>query len=122
MGITDRDEQSAAYKYLANYYLKQDMLNEAYDFAMKCTEFLDVREEAKAMLKDIANKRGMGAEQHSLVLGDQTGAAHSVLAGRLRPPAAHLVLGGGGGLASPGCSPRGSPRRDLEPVNLNFTP
>merc|ERR1719323_1183784 len=47
-GITERDDQSGAYKFLANYYLRQDMLNEAQDCAMKCTEFPDVREEAKA--------------------------------------------------------------------------
>merc|ERR1711910_235830 len=61
-GTNDTDEQSGAYKYLASYYLKQEMLNEAYDFAMKCTEFADVREEAKALLKEIASRRGIGGE------------------------------------------------------------
>merc|ERR1712096_84526 len=111
-GITDRDEQSGAYKYLASYYLKQEMLNEAYDFAMKCTEFADVREEAKALLKEIASRRGVGGEggEGMSVLGEDT--QNSVIASRLRP---HLAMNspGGGTL---------SPRRDLEPVNLNFTP
>ena len=59
-GITERDDQSGAYKYLANYYLKQDLLHEAHDFAMKCTDFPDVREEAKAILKEVALRRGSG--------------------------------------------------------------
>merc|ERR1719481_969849 len=108
-GITDRDEQSGAYKYLASYYLKQDMLNDAYDFAMKCTEFADVREEAKALLKEIASRRGVGGEggEGSVLVEDPQ---NSVISNRLRP---HLHN-------SP--STIQSPRRDLEPVNLNFTP
>ena len=108
-GITDRDEQSGAYKYLASYYLKQEMLNEAYDFAMKCTEFADVREEAKALLKEIASRRGVGGEvgESSVLVEDPQ---NSVISNRLRP---HLQN-------SP--STIQSPRRDLEPVNLNFTP
>ena len=82
------------------------MLNEAHEFAMKCTEFADVREEAKALLKEVAVRRGSagggrGQEQEEQ---EQT----SVLVPRLRPS---LQVQG---------SP--SPRRDLEPVNLNFTP
>merc|ERR1719334_454241 len=56
-GISERDDQSGAYKYLAHYYLNQDMLNEAHDFALKCTEFADVREEAKALLKEVSSRR-----------------------------------------------------------------
>merc|ERR1719334_2017681 len=108
-GITDRDEQSGAYKYLASYYLKQDMLNDAYDFAMKCTEFADVREEAKALLKEIASRRGVGESADGSVLVDD--AQNSVISNRLRP---HLVQNSPSGVQSP--------RRDLEPVNLNFTP
>lgn len=108
-GITDRDEQSGAYKYLASYYLKQDMLNEASEFAMKCTEFADVREEAKALLKEIASRRGVGESADGSVLVDD--AQNSVISNRLRP---HLVQNSPSGVQSP--------RRDLEPVNLNFTP
>merc|ERR1719427_1156446 len=108
-GITDRDEQSTAYKYLASYYFKQDMLNEAHEYAMKCTEFADVKEEAKALLKEIASRRGVSGEgEGSSVLGED--GQHSVIASRLRP---HVQN-------SP--STIQSPRRDLEPVNLNFTP
>jgi len=108
-GITDRDEQSGAYKYLASYYLKQDMLNEASEFAMKCTEFADVREEAKALLKEIASRRGVGEGADGSVLVDD--AQNSVISNRLRP---HLAQNSPSGVQSP--------RRDLEPVNLNFTP
>lgn len=105
-GITDRDEQSSAYKYLAEYYIKQEMLDEAYDFAMKCTEFTDAREDGKVFLKEIASRRGHG--ESVSVLMDQPGTA---MAARLRPVPAMV--------ASPSAA---SPRRDLEPVNLNFTP
>ena len=57
-GITERDQQSKAYKYLALYYVKQNHLEFAYHYAQKCTEFADTREEGKALLKDIAARRG----------------------------------------------------------------
>jgi len=104
-GITDRDEQSSAYKYLAEYYIKQDMLDEAYDYAMKCTEFTDAREDGKVFLKEIATRRGHN--EGVSVLNDQPATA---CAARLRPVP---------GLVG---SPSVSPRRDFEPVNLNFTP
>ena len=47
-------------RYLANYYLRQDMLTEAYEYAMRCTEFADSTEEDKARLREIASKRGAG--------------------------------------------------------------
>jgi len=104
-GITERDDQSGAYKYLANYYLKQDLLHEAHDFAMKCTDFPDVREEAKAILKEVALRRGSGVGREADEVCDMTGG--SVLAPRVRP---HLAV-------------QGSPaRRDLEPERLTFTP
>jgi len=52
------DEQGPAYKFLAEYYLKQNMLDEAYEHAMKCTQLADVIEEGKALIKEIANRRG----------------------------------------------------------------
>jgi len=107
-GIMDRDEQSVPYKYLASYFFKQDMLTEAYEYAMKCTEFADVREEAKALIKEITSRRGLGEGTDINVLED---APNSVLSSRLRQ---HHIL------HSP--SSIQSPRRDLEPVNLNFTP
>ena len=57
-GITERDQQSKAYKYLAQYYVKQNCLDYAYHFAQKCVEFTDTREEGKAFLKEVAARRG----------------------------------------------------------------
>jgi len=57
-GITERDHQSKAYKYLAQYYVKQNYLDYAYHFAQKCVEFADTREEGKAFLKEVAARRG----------------------------------------------------------------
>lgn len=111
-GITERDDQSGAYKYLASYYLKQDMLNEAHEFALKCTEFVDVREEAKALLKEVASRRGLqgGAGRE----GDETQMAEPGSAAG--PPRLRTLLAGQASGASPGH------RRELEPVNLQFTP
>ena len=36
------------------------MLTEAYEYAMRCTEFADSTEEDKARLREIASKRGAG--------------------------------------------------------------
>lgn len=109
-GISDRDDQSVAYRYLARYYNKQNLLDEAYECATKCTEFADSREEDKALLKEIASKRGAGMDGGDVTRMDVTG-GHSIIASRLRP-SVHLG-------SSPSVS---SPRRDLEPTNLNFTP
>ena len=67
-------------------------------------------EEAKALLKEIASRRGVGGEggEGSMLTED---AQNSVISSRLRP---HLVQNSPAGIQSP--------RRDLEPVNLNFTP
>jgi len=115
-GITDRDEQSCAYKNLAFYYNEKELLSEAHEYAMKCTEFADVREEAKALLKEIASKRGAGGEGGESGLTERE--PNSLVAGRMRP---HLALASQL-QDSPNDSVGLSPRRDLEPVNLNFTP
>ena len=39
----DRDQQSKAYRYLAHYHVKKGNLEEAYQYAQKCTEFADTR-------------------------------------------------------------------------------
>ena len=36
------EEQSQAYRYLANYHVKQGQLDDAYTAALKCTEFTEV--------------------------------------------------------------------------------
>ena len=68
-GITERDQQSKAYKYLALYYLKQNWIDYAYHYAQKCTEFTDTREEGKALLKEVAASRG-GVTSNSNALGN----------------------------------------------------
>ena len=113
-GISDRDDQSVAYRFLAKYYNEKNLLDEAYEFATKCTEFADTREEDKALLKEIACKRGAGMDGGMNASGMEVTGGHSVIASRLRPTA-HLLP------HSPSVS-SASPRRDLEPVNLNFTP
>ena len=75
---------------------------------MKCTEFPDVREEAKALLKEIATRRGSGGKEGGDMTVDLT--QGSAIVARSRPS---LVVQQG----SPG------PRRErLEPERLNFTP
>merc|ERR1719481_2325434 len=108
-GITDRDDQSGAYRYLAKYYNNQGLLNEAYEYAMKCTEFADSREEDKALLREISSKRGAGQGQgpgglsggglNLLETGGQSASTNRLRSG--------IIVS----------SPR---RQDLEPVNLNF--
>ncbi|XP_064602219.1 cell division cycle protein 23 homolog isoform X2 [Liolophura sinensis] len=56
-GNYSREDQSQAYMFLTNYYLKREMLDEALSAAQKCAEFTETREEAKDMLKEIANLR-----------------------------------------------------------------
>ena len=84
-------------------------MNEAYEYAMKCTEFADSREEDKALLREISSKRGAGQGQGPGGLSGgglnllETG-GQSVITNRLR---SGIIVS----------SPR---RQDLEPVNLNF--
>ncbi|XP_014675357.1 PREDICTED: cell division cycle protein 23 homolog [Priapulus caudatus] len=57
LGITDREEQSQAYKYLANYHVRSKQYDEAYTYAQKCTDYPETREEGKALLREIAQRR-----------------------------------------------------------------
>jgi len=102
-GISERDEQGNALKFLANYYLKRDQLDEAYDYAMKCTQLASVQEAGKCLIKDIANKRGKASSDGRnviTVMEDQP----SYVSVRTRPPG----------------TSDDSTILDLEPVNLNF--
>jgi anaphase-promoting complex subunit 8 len=38
----DKSEISQAYKYLANYYVKRNQVDESYQYAQKCLEFEEV--------------------------------------------------------------------------------
>ena len=53
----DRTELSHAYKFLTNYHLSRDHLDQAHHYAQKCLQFEETKEEAKALLRTIAQKR-----------------------------------------------------------------
>ncbi|XP_076317121.1 cell division cycle protein 23 isoform X2 [Tachypleus tridentatus] len=55
----EREEQSSAFRFLAGYYKKHGRLEEAYENAQKCTEYSETREEAKALLREIAQLRSI---------------------------------------------------------------
>lgn len=50
-------ELSHAYKYLTQYHLKREELDQANHYAQKCLDFDETKEEAKALLRTIAEKR-----------------------------------------------------------------
>ena len=63
-GQEDRDNQSKAYRFLAQYFLKKpDCLDEAYACGTKCTEYPETLEEGKAILREIANRKGQQLSQ-----------------------------------------------------------
>lgn len=62
----DRTDLSHAYKYLTQYHLKREQLDHANHYAQKCLQFDETKEEAKALLRTIAQKRGKF--EHSMVV------------------------------------------------------
>lgn len=62
----DRADLSHAYKYLTQYHLKREQLDHANHYAQKCLQFDETKEEAKALLRTIAQKRGKF--EHSMVV------------------------------------------------------
>ncbi|XP_043522486.1 cell division cycle protein 23 homolog isoform X1 [Frieseomelitta varia] len=64
----DRADLSHAYKYLTQYHLKREQLDHANHYAQKCLQFDETKEEAKALLRTIAQKRGKF--EHSMVVED----------------------------------------------------
>ncbi|CAK9831174.1 Cell division cycle protein 23 homolog [Anthophora retusa] len=65
----DRTDLSHAYKYLTQYHLKQGQLDQANHYAQKCLQFDETKEEAKALLRTIAQKR-VKVEETSMVVED----------------------------------------------------
>ncbi|XP_047107625.1 cell division cycle protein 23 homolog isoform X1 [Schistocerca piceifrons] len=55
--IADKSELFQAYKYLANFHIKHNKLDDAYRFAQKCLDYEETKEEGKALLRTIAQKR-----------------------------------------------------------------
>lgn len=53
----DREEMAHACCFLAKHHLGQGHLDAAYDYAHRCTEFAETKEEAKALLKQVAEAR-----------------------------------------------------------------
>jgi len=136
-GIADRDQQSRAYKFLAQYYVKQGIWDHAYTYAQKCTEFINTREEGKALIREIALKRTdaksgtagtTGGQSFAVAPAAENGsAAPAVFQEAVPRPLERLRSVAGDGSPNFG-GPGGtednmeSPRREFEPVNLTFTP
>ncbi|XP_013402626.1 cell division cycle protein 23 homolog [Lingula anatina] len=100
-GAFSTDEQAHAYKYLANYHIKHNQLDDAYIAAQKCTEYNETREEGKALLRQIARLRPL-ADGANLMNTDDVG---SVITTRIRPEVDDM--------ATP-------PVNRLAPINLTF--
>ncbi|XP_021917579.1 cell division cycle protein 23 homolog isoform X2 [Zootermopsis nevadensis] len=94
----DKSELSQSYKYLANFFLKRNQLDKAYQYAQKCLEYDESKEEGKALLRSIAQKRSLQEEGEMQVEEDSA----SII--RVRPRLAE-----------------GSPNSQLTPLNLSFT-
>jgi len=111
----DRDQQSRAYRFLAHYHFKQGQLDDAFGYAQKCTQYADTREDGKALLKEITSKRN---EASIITSPDQN---------VTMPPCTNRTLDRV--LRENNSSFTGNPMedvettgRDLEPMNLTFTP
>lgn len=53
----DQEDLSQACCFLAKHHLSRGQLEEAHKYAQRCTEFADTREEAKSLLKQVAEAR-----------------------------------------------------------------
>jgi anaphase-promoting complex subunit 8 len=67
----DRTELSHAYKYLTQYHLKREQLDPANHYAQKCLQFDETKEEAKVLLRTIAEKRAK-VEETSMVVSNKS--------------------------------------------------
>ncbi|XP_037074889.1 cell division cycle protein 23 homolog [Pollicipes pollicipes] len=103
--VWDREEQAQAYRFMANYFLVRGQLDETAHHAAKCTEFPETREEGKAILREVAQRRA-----------DEGGTAELTEPGTAPPTAPETS----GQLAAHGDTPLGmSP---LPPFKLLFSP
>ncbi|XP_014216775.1 cell division cycle protein 23 homolog isoform X2 [Copidosoma floridanum] len=64
---SDRAELSHAYKFLTQYHLKLNELDDANHYAQKCLQYDETKEEAKAFLRTIAQKRIKGEDNLMMV-------------------------------------------------------
>ncbi|XP_020281647.1 cell division cycle protein 23 homolog [Pseudomyrmex gracilis] len=91
-------ELSHAYKYLTQYHLKREELDQANHYAQKCLDFDETKEEAKALLRTIAEKR---AKVEETMMVDSMNETNPVIEQRTRPD---TTVGS-----------------QLSPINLSFT-
>ncbi|XP_076669161.1 cell division cycle protein 23 isoform X1 [Andrena cerasifolii] len=96
----DRTDLSHAYKYLTQYHIKRDQLDQANHYAQKCLQFDETKEEAKALLRTIAQKR-VKVEETSMVVEDMNETDPVIVQGERVD-------------ATPG--------NQLSPMNLSFMP
>ncbi|XP_034946511.1 cell division cycle protein 23 homolog isoform X2 [Chelonus insularis] len=94
----NRAELSHAYKFLTQYHLKRDQLDQANHYAQKCLEFDETKEEAKALLRTIAQKR---IKVEDMVIIEEMNETEPVDSSRLDS------------------TPSGN---QMSPINLSFTP
>ncbi len=119
----DRDQQSLAYRFLAQYFVRKGQLEDAYDYGQRCANYSSTCEEGKAILKEIANRRAQQQQQHeaSLMLHRQQQRQQQ----QQQQQDETLGMEGGGDASAVDAS--GQPLRGvrgdhLEPMNLTFTP
>lgn len=86
----DKDEQAHACLFLAHYYLKRNLHEEAYEYVHRCTEFADTKEEAKGLLKQLADSRAV-LESSSMLVEE----AGDSLASDIRLPSCPVPNHGG---------------------------
>ena len=114
---SNRDQLSKAYRFLATYHRDKGEYGEAYHYAQKCTEFSDAKEEGKALLKEIALKKGEnGHENDSLSVLETSGG------GEIHRDMERVLRENNGSFASPLVDGSASATNELEPMNLTFTP
>ncbi|GLG95826.1 Cell division cycle protein 23-like protein [Gryllus bimaculatus] len=70
--VGDKSELSQAFKHLANYYIKRNQVDEAYQYAQKCLEYEETKEEGKALLRTIAQRRSQQEEGDMQVEDDNS--------------------------------------------------
>lgn len=97
----DRTDLSHAYKYLTQFHLKREQLDQANHYAQKCLQFDETKEEAKALLRTIAQKR-VKVEENSMLVEDMNETDPVIEQGE-RPSTT-------------------TPGSQLSPMNLSFMP
>ena len=90
-------------------------MDDAFSYAQKCTQYADTREEGKALLKEITSKRN----EASLIASPDQNVTMPPSTNRTLDRVLRENNGSFGGSPMEDVEPSG---RDLEPMNLTFTP